>query len=131
MATKHGVNARLYVGTGVAVAVAETHGWNMSFETQTAEDSSQGDSFVTRKAGLTDFSLEFDKWFDTAESMLLDAVINRTAVKYYAYPDAADATIYVYGNGTLGGGGFDAPIDNIVDQSYSLFPSDQPTYKHP
>jgi len=131
MATKHGVNARLYFGTGVAIPVAETHGIKLGFETQTAEDGSQGDSFVTRLPGLTDFTLEFDHWYDSAEYALLDSVISRTAGKYYFYPDASDATVYVYGTGTLGGGGFDAPMDNIVDQTYSLFPSSQPTFHHP
>jgi hypothetical protein len=131
MATRHGYNSRLYFGTGTAIPVAETHGIQVGFETQTAEDSSQGDSFITRLTGLTDFTLEFDKWYDNAEFMLIDAVIAKTSGKYYFYPDAADATIYVYGNAKIGGGGFDAPLDGIVDQSFSLFPTDQPTFKHP
>lgn len=131
MATRHGYNSRLYFGTGVAIPVAETHGIQVGFETQTAEDSAQGDSFVTRLTGLTDFTLEFDKWYDTAEFALIDAVIGKIEGKYYFYPDASDATYYVYGLGRLGGGGWDAPLDGIVDQSYSLFPSSQPTVKHP
>jgi hypothetical protein len=131
MATKHGVNARFYAGASVAIPIAETHGMNLNFDTDFAEDSSQGDSFKTYLPGLSDFTLEINKWYDSADATLLDAVINRTDLKFYFYPDAADATVYVYGSGKVGGGGFNAPIDNIVDQTYQFRASSQPTYKHP
>jgi hypothetical protein len=131
MATKHGVNARIYLGASTAIPVAETHGMSLGFDTDFAEDSAQGDSFKTYLPGLADFTLEINKWYDSAEYVLLDAVIARTTLKFYFYPDASDNTVYVYGTGTLGGGGFDAPIDNIVDQTYSFRAAAQPTFKHP
>lgn len=130
MATKHGVNSRIYVGATNAIPVAETHGFNVQIDTQFAEDSAQGDTWVTRLPGLSDFTVEITKWYDSAVHTLLDAVIARTTLKFYIYPDAADATVYLYGTGTLGGGGFDAPIDNIVDQTYTLMPVSQPFYQH-
>ncbi len=131
MATKHGVNARLYLGASVPIPVTETHNLDLGFSTDFAEDSSQGDSFKTYLAGLADFTLKIDRWYDSAESVLLDAVIARTTLKFYFYPDAADNTVYVYGSGQLGGGGFKAGIGDVVDQSYEFRASSQPTYKHP
>lgn len=132
--TRHGVNSRLYLGATNAVPVAETHGINFGVETDFAEDSAQGDTWKTYLPGLSDMTLEFDKWFDQSAGggALLQAVISRTAQKWYFYPDASDATIYVYGSaGYLGGGGFDAPIDAIVDQHYTFRSSAQPVYVHP
>lgn len=131
MATKHGVNARIYMGPTTPIPVAETHGINLGFDTDFAEDSSQGDSFKTYLAGLSDFTMEINKWYDSAEATLLDAVIARTIMKFYFYPDAADATVYVYGTGQLGGGGFNAGIGDVVDQTYQFRANAQPTYKHP
>jgi hypothetical protein len=119
------------MGATNASPVAETHGMNLSFDTDFAEDSSQGDIFKTYLPGLSDFSLEINKWYDSADATLIDAAINRTVLKFYFYPDAADSTVYIYGTGVLGGGGFDAPIDNIVDQTYQFRASSQPTYHHP
>jgi hypothetical protein len=132
--TRHGVNSRLYMGATTAAPIAETHGINVGIETDFAEDSSQGDTWKTYLPGLTDISIEFDKWFDqsTGGGALLAAVIARTSQKWYFYPDATDSTIYMYGaSGYVGGGGFDAPIDNIVDQHYMFRTSAQPTYVHP
>lgn len=131
MSTYHGVNARIYMGASVAVPVAETHGMNMNFETDFAEDSSQGDSFKTYLAGLADFTLEINKWYDNTESTLLDAVINRTVLKFYFYPNAADSTVYIYGTGQLGGGGFNTTMSDPVDQTYQFRANSQPTYRHP
>jgi hypothetical protein len=131
MATKHGVNARLYAGASTAIPITETHNLDMGFSTDFAEDSSQGDSFKTYLPGLSDFTFKIDKWYDSAESVLLSAVIARTSMKFYFYPDAADATVYIYGTGTFGGGGFKAGIGDIVDQSYEFRASAQPTYQHP
>lgn len=133
--TRHGVKSRLYMGASVAIPVAETHNINVGVETDFAEDSAQGDTWKTFLPGLSDMSLEFDKWFDetaTTGGVLLAAVIARTAQKWYFYPDASDATVYMYGaSGYLGGGGFDAPIDAIVDQHYTFRASSQPVYVHP
>jgi hypothetical protein len=131
MATKHGVNARIYMGATTPIPITETHGISIGFDTDFAEDSSQGDSFKTYLSGLADFTMEISKWYDSAEYVLLDAVINRTALKFYFYPDAADATVYVYGTGQLGGGGFDAGIGDVIDQSYQFRANAQPFFKHP
>lgn len=131
MATKHGVNSRVYMGSSNASPIAETHNLSLGFDTDFAEDSSQGDSFKTYLAGLSDFTFEIDKWYDTADHTLIDAVIARTTMKFYFYPDASDNTVYVYGQGTIGGGGFKAGIGDIVDQTYQFRASSQPTYKHP
>jgi len=131
MATKHGVNSRIYMGATTPIPVTETHNIDISFDTDFAEDSSQGDSFKTYLAGLADFTMSIDRWYDSAESTLLDAVIARTVMKFYAYPDAADATVYVYGTGQLGGGGFKMGIGDVVDQGYQFRANSQPTYKHP
>jgi hypothetical protein len=131
MATKHGVNSRVYMGASTAIPIAETHNLNIGFDTDFAEDSSQGDSFKTYLAGLSDFTFEIDKWYDSGESAMLDAVIARTSQKFYFYPDAADNTVYLYGTGVLGGGGFKAGIGDVVDQTYQFRAASQPTYKHP
>jgi hypothetical protein len=131
MATKHGVNSRIYMGATVAIPIAETHGINLEFSTDFADDSSQGDSFHTSLPGLTDATLGIDKWYDSAEYAMLDAVIGRTLQKFYAYPDAADASVYVYGTGYLGNGGLNMGIGDIVDQSYTFKMATQPSFKHP
>ena len=131
MATKHGVNSRIYMGATTPIPIAETHGIDIGFETDFAEDSSQGDSFKTYLAGLSDFTMEINKWYDSAEYVLMDAVIARTALKFYFYPDAADASVYLYGSGQVGGGGFSAGIGDVVDQTYSFRATAQPTFRHP
>lgn len=133
MATKHGVNAAVYLGATTAIPISETHGISVSVETDFAEDSSQGDTWKTSLPGLSSFSFEFEHWFDSAVGggALLAAVIARTVQKFYFYPDRADATVYAYGTGYLGGGGFDAPMDDIVNQTFTLEPSGQPSVVHP
>jgi hypothetical protein len=131
MATKHGVNSRIYAGASTAIPISETHNIDLSFDTDFAEDSSQGDSFKTYLAGLADFTMTVDKWYDSAEAVLLDAVIARTQLKVYFYPDAADATVYIYFSSAVGGGGFKAGIGDVVDQSYQFRAVSQPSYKHP
>lgn len=125
--TKHGVKSRIYMGTGTAIPIAETHGLNVTVETDFAEDSSQGDSWKTYLAGLSDFKVEISKWYDEATNVLLFGVINRSTFKFYFYPDASDNTTYMYGTAQLGGGGFDAQINGVVDQSYTLVAVSQPT----
>lgn len=131
MATRHGLQAAIYMGSSVAIPVAETHGISVSVDTDFAEDSAQGDSWKTYIAGLNDFTVEISKWFDSAEKALINAVINKTVMKFYFYPDRTDNTNYVYGTGYVGGGGFDAPIDGIVDQTYRLVAYSQPTVVAP
>ena len=133
MATqKHGVNARLYMGATTAIPVAGTHGLKVTADTDFAEQSAQGDPWKTRLPGLSDFSIEIQKFYDSLAAgwVLFDAVIARTVQKFYFYPDAADSANYIYGTGYLGGSGFDAPIGGIVDQSYKLVPTTQPTAVH-
>jgi hypothetical protein len=133
MATKHGVNAVLYMGATTAIPITETHGITIGAETDFAEDSSQGDTWKTYLPGLSDITTEFEKWFDSAAGggTLLAAAIARTLQKVYFYPDRADDTVYLYGTGYVGGGGFDAPIGDIVNQTYSFRFTSQPTYIHP
>ncbi len=130
---KHGVNSRIYVGATNASPISGTHGLKVTVDTDFAEQSAQGDVWKTRLPGLSDFSVEISKWYDslTAGAILVDAVIARTLEKFYYYPDAADNTNYVYGTAYIGGGGYDSPIGGIVDQSYKLIPTSQPTVVHP
>lgn len=133
MATRHGLNAILYMGpnSGSASAVAETHGLNMNVDTDFAEDSSQGDSWKTYLVGLNDFKLEIDKWYDNSTGVLLNASINKTLMKFYLYPDRADSTIYFYGTNYIGGGGLNAPINAAIDQKFTLVANSQPVYVGP
>ncbi len=133
MATVHGLNAILYLGATNAAPVTEIHNISLTTDTDFAEDSSMGDTWKTYLAGLSDFQLDFDKWFDdaTGGGSLLQAVINRTVQKFYFYPSRLTSTIYVYGTAYVGGGGFEAGMDGAIDQSYSLRSISQPTVIHP
>lgn len=131
MATRHGLNSILYLGATNASAVAESHGIKVNVDTDFAEDSAQGDVWKTSLPGLSTFGFEIQKWYDNANHTLLDAVIAKTLQKFYFYPDRADATVYAYGTGYLGGGGFDSQINATIDQAYKFEPSGQPVYVHP
>lgn len=135
MATKHGINAGLYMGpnSGVAVPITETTEITIEIDTDFASDAAQGDSWDTSLPGLSTFSLTFTKHYDSAAGgqTLLQAVRDRTLQKFYAYPDRSDNTVYVYGTGYLGGGGLNMGMGDVIDQEFSLEPSSQPTIVAP
>jgi hypothetical protein len=132
MATKSGRLGVLYWGASTAVAVAETHdAFGLSLSTDYAEDTSHGDTYRTRIPTLKDFTLSFEKWFDTAYHTLIDAAIASTTGKFYLYPDRTDNTIYWYGTGYVGLEDYNVGLEDTVNESYQLVPTSQPTYVHP
>jgi hypothetical protein len=128
--TTHTVNQILYWGTGTASPIAEGTGVSMSLPTDFAEDSAWGDTFKTKKPGLTDFTLTLTKWYDHNEVALRQAALSRTVGKWYWYPDRNEATDYVFGTGymtlsSISAGGLNA----IIDNQYTLVAASQPEWR--
>lgn len=133
--TVHGVESILYIGpnSGSAFVYEETRSINVSAETDFADDGAQGDTWKTSLPGRSTFSMEIETNYDAATGggRLLKNVIARDLMKFYFYPSRLTATIYVYGTGYLGGGGFNTSMDDSITQTYTLEPSGQPAYVHP
>lgn len=133
MATKAGTQAILYLGSTNAAAISETAEMAIEVSTDFAEDTAHGDTWRTFIPTLSTFNLSVTKHFDSAPGggQLDQWVVSRTLLKFYLYYDRADATIYWYGTGYLGGGGATMGLEDVIDGSYTLQPSGQPTLVHP
>lgn len=133
MATKAGTNAIVYLGSTNATPVDETFDLSIDTTTDFAEDSAHGDSWRTFIPTLSTFELSIGKHYDSAPGggALQNFVINRTLLKFYLYPDRSDSTVYFYGTGYLGGGGMTMGLEDVIDSTFTLQPSGQPTYVHP
>jgi hypothetical protein len=133
MATKAGTDAILYLGVTNASRVDETYDLSIETTTDFAEDTAHGDAFRTFIPTLGTFSLTVGKHFDSAAGggQLQQWAIAKTLLKFYLYPDRADATIYWYGTGYLGGGGMSMTLEDVIDSEFEFQPSGQPNYVHP
>jgi hypothetical protein len=128
--TTHTVNQILYWGTGVATPVAEGTGISMSLPTDFAEDASWGDSFKTKKPGLTDFTMTVTKWYDHNEVALREAALSRTVGNWYWYPDRSVTTDYLFGTGYMTLSSIDAGgLNAIISNQYTLVAATQPAWR--
>ncbi|MBV6425163.1 MAG: hypothetical protein NAOJABEB_02977 [Steroidobacteraceae bacterium] len=128
--TTHAVNQVLYFGTGTATPIAEGTGFQISMPTDFAEDSSWGDTFKTKKPGLTDFDGTISKWYDHNETSLRTAAQNRAEGKWYWYPDRSVTTDYLYGTGYVSLDDVNAGgLNQIISNQYKLVASTAPTWK--
>lgn len=128
--TTHTVNQILYFGTGTAVPVSEGFGFQISMPTEFAEDSSWGDTFKTKKPGLTDFEGTISKHYDHNETNLRAAAQARVEGKYYWYPDRSVTTDYLYGTGYVSLMDVNASgLNAIISNQYKLVASSAPTWK--
>lgn len=120
MATVHGKNAAVYLGTNTATAIGETNEISISFGADYAEDSAHGDTNKSYKPGLFDFEGSIAGMYDIADDTLLTAALAGTQQKFYFYPNRANRYQYFYGDVFVTVDDLTAPIAAIVGVSYSL-----------
>ncbi len=98
MATVHGKNARVYLqGSGSeAVQVSEANEWTFDFGADFSIDNAFGDTWESNLKGLNKFSATVAGNFDTAQSVMFDAINATSERKLYLYPDASTPTRYYY-----------------------------------
>ena len=120
MATIHGKNGRIYLGTNTAVPISETNEITISFGADYAEDSAHGDTNKSYKPGLFDFEGSIAGWYDTADDTLLTASLAGTQQKMYFYPSRVNSLQYFYGDVFVTLDDLTAPLSDIVGVSFSL-----------
>lgn len=133
MATSISTNAQIYLGVTNASPITETVDLSIEVTTDTAEDTSHGDSWRTFLTTLSTFDLSITKHHDdaTGGGQLQAWVISRTVLKFYLYPNRNTTTIYWYGTLILGGGGMTMGLEDVIDSTFTGIPQSQPTYVHP
>jgi len=121
MATLHGKNAALYMGTTTATPVTETTEITISFGADFAEDSAHGDSNKSYVPGMTDFQMGITKFYDTVAgtNTLRTAALAGTTLRFYLYPNRATTGQYFYGLVFITLDDLPIPRDNLVSESYS------------
>ena len=99
MATIHTKNAIVYLqGSGSeAVLLTEAGDVNIDIDYDLEADSAFGDTWETKLKGLLRWSGSIGGNFDTAQSLLFDAIGQSSARKMYVYPDRATSGRYYYG----------------------------------
>ena len=99
MATIHAKNAIVYLqGSGSeAVALTEAGDVSIDIDYDLEADAAFGDTWKTNLKGLIGWSGSIAGNFDTAQSLLFDAISQTSARKMYAYPDRSTTGRYYYG----------------------------------
>jgi hypothetical protein len=144
--TLHGRNSRLYLGATNASPIPKISnpaGTAISkFEVNTgvdfAEDTAQGDTFKTYVPGLPDYSGSLDFFFQDATTTnlqyaLIDAAMQGTPLKHYAYPGigAGVTGVYFYGNVYLSLKSLPMDVGSLVTASFDMKAAGAITFKHP
>lgn len=99
MATIHTKGAIVYLqGSGSdAVTLTEAGDVSIDIDYDLEADSAFGDTWETKLKGLLRYSGSIAGNFDTAQSLLFDAIGQTSARKMYVYPDRATSGRYYYG----------------------------------
>lgn len=101
MARSHGSNGRIYVdvaGGGNASPASFITEWSFDFTSDKQDVTAQGDTNHVYVVGLPDATGSFSGWLDVGAANLFTATTDRTARKFYAYPDVVNTpTHYFYG----------------------------------
>ena len=99
MATLHTKNAIVYLqGSGTeAQTLTEAGDFSIDIDYDLEVDSVFGDTWETKQKGFLRWSGSIGGNFDTAQSLLFDAISQTSARKMYVYPDRATTARYYYG----------------------------------
>ncbi len=99
MSTIHTKNAIVYLqGSGSdAVILTEAADVSIDIDYDLEADAALGDTWKTNLKGLLGWSGSVAGNFDTAQSLLFDAIGQTSARKMYVYPDRATTGRYYYG----------------------------------
>ncbi len=98
MATLHGYNGRLYLGTTHPSPIAELTDWSIEVSFDTVDDSAMGDAWETTLRGPNRFTGSMAGNYNNAATDMFDIATSLTSAKMYLYPDNATNTNYYYGN---------------------------------
>ena len=99
MATIHGRNAIVYLGSGgAAITLTEAAEFTLNTNAQEVDDPAFGDLWRTKLRGILEWSGSLTGNFDTAQDLAFQASIASTSVRIYIYPDRATAARYYYGS---------------------------------
>lgn len=120
MATVHGKNASIYLGTSTATPISETTDISINFGADYAEDSAHGDTNKSYKPGLFDFEGSISGHYDTASDTLLTAALAGTQQKMYFYPNRSTTLQYFYGDVFVTLDDLTASLSAIVGSNFSL-----------
>lgn len=100
MAVYHGRSGRVYLapsGTGTAVPVASLSSWSLDYSTDTVETTSFGDTNKTYVQGLPDVAIDFEGFYNDADSTLYTASRSIDGSKAYIYISTNANSKYLYG----------------------------------
>ena len=99
MATLHGKNATIYLGSGgVAIPLSEAAEWTLDVDFDTVDDGAFGDTAVTLLKGRLKESGSLAGNYDDASTLAWDAATYDGSVNMYIYPTRAVTTNYYYGS---------------------------------
>lgn len=100
MARIHGRNGRLYANLtsgGTAEPVTFLESWSITFTTDRADVTSQGDTGMVYVAGLPDVQGNYSGFYDTETVQFYTAATDGVARKFYLYPTTASTGQYWFG----------------------------------
>ena len=99
MAILNAKNAIVYLQGSAAAAVTLTEAADVTIDADfdTEATTAFGDTWETHAKGINRWSGTITGNFDTAQSILFDAIGQATARKLYVYPDRDTSANYYYG----------------------------------
>jgi len=106
----HGKKGRIYMAVasgGTAEPLPNTVAWSVSFATDKADTTAQGDTNKSSVAGLPDASGDFSGFHDDAAPQTYTAATDGVARKTYIYPTTDNLTRYWFGTAL-----FDFKVDS-------------------
>ena len=118
MSRLHGRNGRLYINLtsgGTAEPVTFLRQWSISFSTENADVTANGDTNKVYVAGLPDVSGSFSGWYDDATVQTYTAAVDGVARKFYLYPTTNATGQYWFGTAL-----FDFNVEAAVDGGIAI-----------
>lgn len=119
MATRiHGRNGRMYAAAtsaGAAVPQMFMSTWGISFATDKAKVTAQGDTGHVYVSGLPDASGTYSGFFDADGGQFYTAAVDGVARPFYLYPVASVTTKYWFGTAL-----FDFSVEVPVEGAASV-----------
>lgn len=123
MATKNTRNARLLISSTLAApytVVNKTNGLTLNLPTDFSEDTSHGDRFKSYLPGLQDFKMALKTWYDTVQSVLEYASLNKVSYYFLAYIDYLDSLNYYRGQCYFGLDELNLDLGNTAALAYTV-----------
>jgi hypothetical protein len=105
---------------GSVVVVGEVRSYSYDGSADAIEDTVMGDTARTYKAGLAQYSLSVEAYFDSTDSGQ-DALVEGATIDWELHPEGTGTGTPVYsGSGVVTASAFTATFDGMAEASFSI-----------